>query len=204
MSDIEYFYSAHSAYAYLGARRIIEIANAAGRALRHRPVDLGKVIAATSGRSFGGRSDAHSAYFFGREMARWGEFRSVKIDIAKPTHHDNSLDRPNGMIIAAVGQRADADALSLAIMQAHWTQDADIADAATLHDIAKNVGIDPVPLLEAAMSEDIQAIHKANTDAAIERHIFGSPTYFVDGDMFYGQDRLELVERALVAPFAAS
>ena len=51
------------------------------------------------------------------------------------------------------------------------------------------------------MSAEIQAVHKANTDEAIKRHIFGSPTYYVDGDMFYGQDRLELVERALATPF---
>ncbi|MDQ7070440.1 MAG: hypothetical protein Q9M48_06845 [Rhodobacterales bacterium] len=75
MSDIEYFYSAHSAYAYLGAKRVMEIAKAAGRKLCHRPVDLGVVIAATSGRSFGGRSDAHSAYFL---VARW----NVGVNIA--------------------------------------------------------------------------------------------------------------------------
>ena len=202
MSDIEYFYSAHSAYAYLGAKRVMEIAKAAGRKLRHWPMDLGVVIAATSGRSFGGRSDAHSAYFFGREMERWGEYRGVAIDIAKPTHHDEPLALPNGMIIAAVEQGADADTLAHAIMAAHWTQDANIADETTLAAVATAAGIDPVPLLEAAMSAEIQAIHKANTDEAIKRHIFGSPTYYVDGDMFYGQDRLELVERALVRPFA--
>jgi len=51
------------------------------------------------------------------------------------------------------------------------------------------------------MSDDIQTIHKANTDEAMERSVFGSPTYFVNGDMFYGQDRLELVDRTLKKPF---
>ena len=61
---------------------------------------------------------------------------------------------------------------------------------------------DPAPLLAAALSPEIQAIHAANGAEAKARGVLGSPTYFVGGDMFYGQDRLEMLERALVKPFA--
>ena len=201
MSDIEYFYSAHSAFAYLGSKRLMEISRAAGRKLRHRPIALSAVIEAVGSVSFAGRTKAHIDYFFGREIARWAELREVPIISYRPTHHDNSLDLPNGMIIAAIERGADADALSYAILQAHWRDDADIADEATLRAIGKAAGLNPDPLLEMALSADVQAIHKANTKEAIARSVFGSPTYFVDGDMFYGQDRLELVERALAQPF---
>ena len=82
--------------------------------------------------------------------------------------------------------------------------DADLADRETLAQLGGEVGLEPVPLLAAALSPEVQAAYEANTEEAIERSVFGSPTYFVDGDMFYGQDRLELVERALERPFAGT
>lgn len=196
---IEHFFSAHSAYAYLGAWELQRIADAAGWTIAHKPVDLNPVIAATSGTSFGGRSDAHSAYFFGRDMFRWAEWRDLPMIRHRPTHHDNPLGLPNGVIIAAGD---DAGAMSRAIMLAHWRDDADIADPATLRALADEVGLDGEALLSAAESPAVQAIHTDNTQEAIRRQIFGSPTYFVRGDMFYGQDRLAMLERSLTKPFA--
>jgi 2-hydroxychromene-2-carboxylate isomerase len=119
----------------------------------------------------------------------------------RPTFHDNPLALPNGVIIAAADAGGDVDGLSFDILQAHWRDDADIADAATLVELAKKRGMDGEDLIAAAMSEGVQAIHAANTAEAIERNVFGSPTYFVDGDMFYGQDHLDMVERAMQTPF---
>jgi len=68
--------------------------------------------------------------------------------------------------------------------------------------LADNTGLDGAALQDAAQSSAVQAQHQANTDEAIARNIFGSPTYFVGEDMFYGQDRLHMVERALTTPFA--
>jgi hypothetical protein len=74
----------------------------------------------------------------------------------------------------------------------------------TLATLSQKAGLDPVPLLDAALSPETQAVYEANTEEAIRRSVFGSPTYFVHGDMFYGQDRLELVERTLKQPFAGT
>ena len=71
-------------------------------------------------------------------------------------------------------------------------------------ELAGDVGVDPAPLLDAARSPEIRALYEQNTAEAIARFVFGSPTYFVDGDMFYGQDRLEMVERAVQQPFSGS
>ena len=90
------------------------------------------------------------------------------------------------------------------MLEAHWRDDADLSDRETLMRLAKHVGLDPAPLLDAALSPAIAAIYLANTEEAISRSVFGSPTYFVDGDMFYGQDRLELVERSLRQPYAGA
>ena len=199
---IEYFYSGHSAFAYLGARKLSEIATAYGCNIHHRPMDFWPVVNAANPHHSGARSAAHTAYFFGREIARWGEWRDLPIMAGRPTHHDNPLHIAGGLIIAAQNAGTDADALSFAILQSHWADDSDVADHATLYRIATAQGFDADVLLEAALSDAVQAEYAANTAEAIERDVFGSPTYFVQGDMFYGQDRLEMLERALTRPFA--
>jgi 2-hydroxychromene-2-carboxylate isomerase len=196
---IEYFYSAHSAYAYLGAWELERIAATRNATVIHRPFDFHPVVDAAGGQPFPARSERHKAYFFGRELRRWAELRGLPILTYRPTFHDNPLQLANGAIIAA---GPDADRLSRAILQAHWRDDADIADQAVLAALARGLGIDADALLARAMAQDTQARHQANTAEAITRGIFGSPTYFVAGDMFYGQDRLMMVERALDKPFA--
>ncbi|MBL6952093.1 MAG: 2-hydroxychromene-2-carboxylate isomerase [Alphaproteobacteria bacterium] len=204
MSEIEYFYSAHSAYAYLGSARFMEIAKAAGRTIVHKPVDLNQVVPAAGSSPFGQRSPKHRAYYFRREIDRWAEERNAPVLDGYPAFHQNPTTLCNGMLIAGIVQGRNVDQLAHAMLQSHWRDDADLADRDTLARIAESVGLAPEPLLDAALSDEVQAIYQANTDEAIERSVFGSPTYFIDGDMFYGQDRLEMVERALRQPYAPS
>jgi 2-hydroxychromene-2-carboxylate isomerase len=204
MSEIEYFYSAHSAYAYLGSARFMEIAKAAGRTIRHRPNDLRRVVPASGSTPFGERSKGHYAYFFRREIDRWAEERNAPVMLGRPTYHDNDMTLCNGMLIAGLVQGQNIDQLAHVMLESHWRDDSDLADRETLVALAKRVDMDPEPLLAAALGDEVQAIYEANTLEAIERSVFGSPAYFVDGDMFYGQDRLEMVERALRKPYAPS
>ncbi len=90
------------------------------------------------------------------------------------------------------------------MLESHWRDDSDLGDRDTLAALARGVDIDPEPLFEAAAGAEVQALYEANTEEAIRRSVFGSPCYFVDGDMFYGQDRLEMVARALQRAFAGS
>lgn len=202
MPDIEYFYSAHSAFAYLGSARLIEIAQAADRRIVHKPVDLLRVMVESGAGSTRERSDRHRAYYFGREIERWAEWRNIPVLTRMPTHHYNDTALCNGMLIAGIEQGRNVDQLAHRMLEAHWVEDADLADRDTLTRLAKEVDLDPEPLLEAALSPPVAAILLANTEEAISRSVFGSPTYFVDGDMFYGQDHLELVERAFKQRFA--
>ena len=197
MPTIEYFYSAHSAYAYLGAQKLAQMCSDYNCTLLHRPFYLSPVVEAAGAQPFGSRSQAHAEYFFGREIERWAEFRSADMIDFHPTHHDNPLTLPNGLIIAATEAGAPVDQLSYAILKAHWVDDADIADAATLAVLVTVLGLDADSLLTTALSEPIQALHTQYTQSAITRSVFGSPTYFLDGDMFYGQDRLEQMEFVL-------
>ncbi len=204
MKTIEYFYAAHSAFAYIGSVRLSEIARAANRRIEHRPIDLNRVLLTTGLAPFSAMPRARRAYFFGREIERWAELRGLPIMKGRPTHHDNDVTLANSMLIAATRGGVDVDRLAHRLLEGHWRDDADLADCETLVRLARSIDIDPAPLLEAAVLPEVQAIYARNTADAIRRSVFGSPTYFVDGDMFYGQDRLELVERALTRPFAGT
>lgn len=203
MKTIEYFYSAHSAYAYIGSKLLMATAKAGGRRIEHRPMDLRAVVAATGPGPHNSRTPERRAYFSGREIERWAEYRGVEI-LSWPSYHDHEIATVNGMLIAGLLQGLDIDALAHRFLEGHWRDDADLADTDTLAALARDVGVDPAPLLDTAGSPEVTAVYEANTAEAVERSVFGSPTYFVDGDMFYGQDHLEMVERALRQPYAGT
>lgn len=198
-STIEYFYSAHSAFAYIGSARLMAIAGSAGCRLVHRPMDLRRVVKESGAQPIAERSKAHVRYFFGREIDRWSEERDAPVVGHMPTHHRNDITLPNCVIIAGILAGINVDNLAHALLAGHWLHDADLADQATLSDLITAAGYDASALLASA--QDDPAIHAAyadNTEEAIARSVFGSPTYFLDGDMFYGQDRLEIIEKTLV------
>ena len=204
MSEIEYFYSAHSAFAYLGSKRFMEIAEAGERTITHKPYDLTRGIAGVGSAPTRDRPQNHRAYYFRREIDRWAEHRNAPVMDGYQQHHWNDMTLANGMLIAATLQNANIDSLAHAMLEGHWLNDPNLANKETLEAVATSVNVDPLPLLDAALSREVAKIYERNTQEAIKRSVFGSPTYFVDGDMFYGQDHLEMVERALRQPYKES
>ena len=204
MKTIEYFFSTHSAYAYFGSATLRRLAAAHGRRILHRPFEFWPVIHAARGVREPLFSEAYHAYYFGLEIERWSAFRQAPIALPRPTHHDNPLALSSGMVIAADQNGQAVDDLAHAILEAHWRDDADIADPDRLAAIARAAGLEAEPLLAEAVRAETQAVFRANTEEAIGRAIFGSPTYFLDGEMFYGQDRLELMAYRLGAAEAAA
>ncbi|MEE3093988.1 MAG: DsbA family protein, partial [Pseudomonadota bacterium] len=121
-----------------------------------------------------------------------------------PTYNDNDYGFANCMLIVSSLEVAVTDALANRLLEAHWRDDADLADAATLFASRQRSGCRRGTVVGCGEFGGVQAIYRSNTAEAIERSVFGSPTYFVVGDMFYGQDHLELVARALVKPFSGT
>jgi 2-hydroxychromene-2-carboxylate isomerase len=201
MKTIEYYYSTRSVFAYLGAARIVALAQRFGRRLVHRPIDLSRLLQGTGGVPFDRRTEAQRRYLFGREIERWGEFLDMPV-IVDPRHHYGDRALPSGFVIAAQRLGADTDRLHLALLTALWRDDRDIASPDVLANLARDAGIEPAPLLAVTLAPEVQAEFARNTEDAITKGVLGSPTYIVDGDMFYGQDRLMMVERALDRPFA--
>ena len=197
---IDYYYSTRSIYAYFGAERLVALARSAGRVLMHKPIDLSRVVPASGSLALGQRPAGHKNYFFGREIERWSEYLGIPV-LVDPVHHVGDRSWPSGFVIAAQQQGADVDALHVAILRALWPDDRDIGDPDVLAQIAHEAGLDPLPLRRAAQDAAVQQEFARNSEDAVACGVFGSPTYIVDGEMFYGQDRLMMVERALKQPF---
>lgn len=202
MTELEYFYAGHSAFAYIGSKRFIEIAQAADCPIIHKPNDLRKVIEVNGPGPQNGKTPERRAYFSRREIERWSEFRGVEIMRGIPTYHHHEITRLNGVLIAGILHGHNIDLLAHTMLEAHWRDNADLDDEKTLAAIITSAGLEPKPILDAVASPEVANVYAQNTEEAIERSVFGSPTYFVDGDMFYGQDHLDLIERALQKPFS--
>ena len=202
MTDLIYYYSAHSAFAYLGSAKVMQLCKAHDLTLVHRPIPLSPVVEAQGSLPFRKRTQAHVDYFFGREIERWAEWRGVSVVSFRPTFHDADYTLASGMILALGDRGPDVDAMAHAILQAHWKDDADLSDEKTLLAIAAGLGHDALALRAKALTQAVAERYATNARNAINAGVLGSPTYVLGDEMFYGQDRLEMLERAIARPFS--
>ncbi len=197
---IEYFYSIRSSYTYLGAQRLYALARDHGRRVLHRPALLSIVVPAAGGVPFEDRSPV---WWRSQEkdMERWGEYLDIPI-IPDPVHHYGAMELPSGLVAAAQrlveeGSDGDVNLLSFEILAALWRDDRDICDPAVTDPLCAKAGFDAAALRELALGDAAQAQVKANSEEMVAKGYIGAPTYVVDGEAYYGQDRLIFVERQL-------
>jgi 2-hydroxychromene-2-carboxylate isomerase len=192
---IQYWLSTSSPWTWLGSERFVQLARRSGAAVEVLPVDLGAVFAATGGLPVPQRPPARRSYRE-LELARWSRRLGVPVNLA-PAHAP--VDRgPSSRLLIAAGQAGlDALALSHAVLRAMWAQERDIADWDTLAQLAQGCAMDGAALVRAARHPDVQDAYLGNTLRAIDAEVFGAPTYVLDGERFWGQDRLELLAERL-------
>ncbi len=194
---VDYYYSLLSPWSYLGGPRFDRIVGEAGAAVSWKPIDLAKIFPVSGGLPLAKRAPQRQAYRLA-ELARWRDHVGMQLNL-KPKFHPVPDALAARMVIAARRAGDDVGRLSNAILRAVWVEERNIAEAETLGAIAADNGIDGGALLAAAQTEDVALEHAAITDEAIERGVFGSPTYVYRDELFWGQDRLDFLARALAA-----
>jgi len=193
--NIDYFLSHASPWTYLGSARFHEIAKAADAAITYRPVSYGEIFAVSGGLPVGERAPQRQKYRLA-ELARWRDHLDVPLTL-EPKYFPVA-DRPASQLVIAADERGlDTGRLSNAILRAVWAEERNIADDATLADIASEQEMDGPALLDASKQPAIAKTFDAYTKEAIDRDVFGAPSYIVDGTLFWGQDRLGFLARAL-------
>jgi 2-hydroxychromene-2-carboxylate isomerase len=192
----EYYFAPQSPFAYLGHARFVALARQYGVRVEVKPCDLGKVFSLSGGLPIAKRAPQRQAYRL-VELKRWSEHLGVPLNL-QPKFFPVSGDLAAKLIIATrLAHGADA-ALDLtgALMRAVWAEDRNIADADTLVAIAGACNLDGKELLKSAETASVQAEYDRYTDDAIAANVFGAPWYVIDGQGYWGQDRLDFVEKA--------
>lgn len=193
----QYYFSPQSPFAYLGHNRFVEIAKRHGAQVDVRPIDLGKVFSVSGGLPVGKRSPQRQAYRL-KELERWSEHLGQPLKL-QPAFFPVPGDPAAKLIVATQLSHGSERALALtgSIMRAVWAEDRNIGDEATLAAIANAEELDGAALLKSSDTASVQAELDRFTEEAIAASVFGSPWYAVDGEGFWGQDRLDFVDRAL-------
>lgn len=198
---LQIFYGISSPWAYLGAPRAVAVARDNGAQVVLRPI---RVIEANGGIPLRTRPDARQRYHM-IELDRWRKFLGTPLNL-EPRFYPCRTIVPAAQAVIAV-QRAglDAIAFSYAVQRALWAEDRDIADLEALRAIARETaGPAAQALVCDPQPEKIVAAWTANLAEAEQRGIFGTPTYVVGSELFWGQDRLDFVDRALQAQACAA
>lgn len=201
MKTIDYYYSTRSNFTLLGAARINALAARFNRKLVHRPILLSVTMKPLKSTPFDKRPAIVRNYAM-RDALRTAARLDIPL-LREPVHHMGPVELPSGIVIAAQnaigrGAAGDLNSLSLKVLEALWLHDRDIADEAEIAQLVEAAGFnDAGALIAEALSDATQAELMRNCTEAIIRGVIGAPTYFVDEEPFYGQDRLDYVESAL-------
>ena len=193
---IDYYFAPISPFVYLGHDRFVAIARKHGATIAVKAINLGEIFPVSGGLPLSKRAPQRQAYRL-VELKRWSDYLDIPINV-HPRFFPVNGDLAAAWILAAQEQGVvQALTLTGAVGRAIWEQERDVAAESTLMDIAADLGLDAVALARRAASAEIVARYKALTREAIDRQVFGAPTYIYRDELFWGQDRLDFLDRAL-------
>jgi 2-hydroxychromene-2-carboxylate isomerase len=193
--SIDYYFSLVSPWAYIGHAPFMEIARRHRLEVNYKPVFLGRVFAETGGLPLAQRHPARQRYRM-VELQRWREKRGLSFKL-QPKHWPFDVTLADRFVIAINAGRRDPDPFLRRAFAAVWEEERNLADPLVLSEIATEAGLDSSSLMEVAQGSATEAIYALNLENAVAGDVFGSPAYVLDGEVFWGQDRLELLDDAL-------
>jgi len=200
--EIDYYFSLPSPWAYIGHKPFMELVSAYDLKVNYKPVFLGELFAETGGLPLGKRHPVRQRYRF-LELQRWREKRGLNFHL-QPKNWPFDGRLADGTVIAALEAGHDPDGFLRRAYAAVWEKEESLADGAVLARLADEVGLPGRQLVERSLAAEISATYEQNRQDALAGDVFGSPAYVLGGEVFWGQDRIELLGDALKskrAPF---
>lgn len=192
---VDYWFSFVSPWAFLGHQAFLDLAKAHGVTVTFKPVELSEVFPQTGGLPLPKRHPARQRYRI-MELQRWREARGIPLKI-RPKHWPFPVALANRTATALAESGADVGPYAGRVFSAVWAQDQNCGEEETLARLLRESGHDAGKVLESAKSDSIGAIYAARPQEAIDANVIGSPCYVIDGEVFWGQDRLMLLESML-------
>lgn len=194
---VDYYMTPVSPWTYLGHDRFRAVCARNGAQIHLRVMDLGKVFPVTGGVPLKDRPPQRRAYRL-TELKRWRDFLGMPLTI-EPKFFPVPAEAAATTLLAVLERNGTEAALDVAgdLLRAVWAEERNIGDAATLAEVLTGRGLDAAGLLAHARSAEVAARYIQHSQEAIARGVFGSPTYVYQEELFWGQDRLDFLERAL-------
>lgn len=202
--EVSYFFSMISPFAYIGHDPFMELAAKYELTVHYRPLKLFDVFADSGGVPVSQRHPLRQAYRL-IELQRWRDKRGLTFNM-KPEFFPFDASTADRVVIAICEARQDPAPFMALGFNAVWLDNRNLADDSVIADTIEAAGLKSGPLIKAAKEDQIAALYEQYTKEALEKGCFGSPSYVLNGEPFWGQDRLELLEDAIRsgrAPFAA-
>lgn len=198
---IQYFFSLHSPWTYLGNAFFHEIAHRYGCAIDYRPMPLRSVFDETGGLPLPKRHPVRQRYRL-VDLQRWRERRGVPL-VLQPRFFPFDPSLADRVATALLLSGQEPSTFIAEVMAGVWAREEDLREPAAIAACAVRSGFDGEALLKQA--EDPRVLHRyeETRDLAIASGVFGAPSYVLDGEVFWGQDRLELLDSALASGRAA-
>ena len=192
---VDYYLSPASPWTYLGHDAFVALARKHRASVAVKPIDLGRVFPVSGGLPLKQRAPQRQAYRL-VELKRWAAHRGLPINL-QPRHFPVPSELASCWLLAAAELDEDAPLrLQAALGRALWAEERNIGDADTVRSIAAGLGLPVDQLAERAAAPDTRMHYDTLTQEAIDRGIFGVPTYGARGEMFWGQDRLDFLASA--------
>ncbi len=194
---VDYYVSLNSPWTHLGAARIEAMTAKHGATMKIWPVDFGTIFAGSGGLPLPKRSPQRQAYRM-MELKRWRDHLGVPI-VLEPKHFPTSEALSSACVIALRETQGNAPAIRLAhaVLKAVWEQERNPGDEATLAALIGECGLDAAKVIALGKDPRWTAMKESDTAAALARGVFGAPSFVIGDEIFWGQDRLEFVERRL-------
>jgi 2-hydroxychromene-2-carboxylate isomerase len=193
--QIDYYFSLTSPWAYIGHRFFREVVSTYNCRVNHKPVVLTELFSETGGLPLIKRHPVRQRYRM-MELQRWRDKRALNFNL-RPAHVPFNGRLADGVVIAAIEAGHDPDPFLRRAFACVFEQELNLADPAVLARLADESGFAGSRLVERAGSDEISAAYEQNRQDAIAADVFGSPVYVLDGEVFWGQDRIELLADAL-------
>ncbi|MDR4308656.1 2-hydroxychromene-2-carboxylate isomerase [Chelatococcus sambhunathii] len=196
-SHVDVYFSLISPWAYLGHDPLMALAAKHQFEIGWKPVTLPALFGETGGLPLAKRAIQRRRYR-DVELMRWADRRGKPLRI-RPKFWPFDAALADCVVIALLAAGKNPAGFIGAGFRAAWAEDRDMAARETLAELIEAQGFDPEATLEAARSDAIRQAYAANGEAAIRADVFGSPSYVLDGEVFWGQDRLDLLDHMLTS-----
>ena len=196
--SIDFFFAVPSPWTYLAGPRFKLLVQQHHLRVNWKPYEVPRVFALTGTKPVAERPPQIQKNRLA-DLKRWRDYLEMPLNLHPKFFPVNATPAAH-MLISAKVNGADITDLANAYMRAVWAEEQDIADKKTLIDIADSLNFDGTDIFTRSTGAQVASEYEKNSEEAVSQNVFGTPTWIYKNELFWGQDQLDFLQRAIVSP----